>query len=519
MKDILEIILPKTLIMGIAEWMGYSFKAIRFYYYWSIPFCLLVFGGSYFVFDITDDNERLILAILGIYILTAIPATILMYKRETRLPFITISVNFAILETMIISDKDYLTVNFESARISEKQIKFFKFLEKKQPFVDGIVVPWLVQMPKPFYLQMSIADVKSYFSGKLGHEGYVAILIVSKEIGGSRIEFDVLHAPIFMNDQYLAGFWSHFNIAIIDQAVTEEYIIEVTKIFSAQMGQSVIDLATENGDFARCHRIIDDCMEIFQQSFSRIQHLLESAYSESLKVVEKDMLANLERYRAISYFNQREFVGGLRHLFKAIKLNPYFPYNRYEDFREAYNRKYVSAVAEQSKKIQEAIEESDDKEGLVGKEKFVHPGHDVDRISEFPFTQFYEELLTQVIQDADSQDVNDTILKHLSEAVVPEAFSLSFKGELYKYLPKGSKKYNLIYVDQIPEIIDFFEAALILDPDYVLLHGRIGTLMMILGMHSEEEDEQKTIFEAAFVRMNKAKETYSRLGYEIGPKL
>jgi len=116
----------------------------------------------------------------------------------------------------------------------------------------------------------------------------------------------------------------------------------------------------------------------------------------------------------------------------------------------------VSAVAEQSKKIQEAVEESDDKEELVGKEKFVHRGNDVDRINEFPFTQFYEELLTQVIQDADSQDVNDTILEHLSEALVPEAFSLSLKGGLYKYLPKGSKKYNLIYMNQIPKIIDFF---------------------------------------------------------------
>ncbi|MDN3585667.1 hypothetical protein QWY86_03245 [Pedobacter aquatilis] len=517
MKDILELFFSRTIFRGIAEWIGYSFKAVRVYSYWSIPLYVLVFGLAYLTVDITQDNERLMLGVIAIYLLTALPATYLCYQKEMRLPYSTVSVNFAIVETIMISERDYLTVDFESSRISEKQFKFFQYLAKKEPFAKGIVYPWLLRLPKLFYISKSIDEVKSFFRTKLGQQAYVSVLIVSKESGGSRIEFDVLYDPVFMNDQYLAGFWSHFNVSVIDQTVTEEYILEVSKVFSAQMGQCVLDMATREEDYLMCHRIIDDCQDIFERAFEKIKLLLGSQYTEALKLAEKDMLANMERYRATTYINQREFQAGIRHLFKAIKLNPYFPYSRYEEFREAYNRKYVSAVAQHTEIFQDAMVESEESQVLEGLEKFVHPGHDSNDLNAFPFTPFFEELLTRVIQDAASNEINQTILEHLNGDFAPAALSLILKGELHKFMEKGTEKHNAIYLERIPEVIAFWESALVLDPDFILLHGRIGTMMMIQALDATE-DQQIPMLEAAFVRMKKGKDVYTRLGYDIGPK-
>jgi tetratricopeptide (TPR) repeat protein len=484
------------------------------YYYWTLPLLILVFGICYQYFDITEDNERLILAIIALYFITAAPAMRLLYLKETKVNFVEGGMNFAILETLTITDKEYIDTDFDSDRIEEKQQKFISSRAQKNGVTGVYVFPATLRMPRLFYLINNVKKVKEKLRTYLGPEKYVAILVTTKDKGGGRIEFDVVYENFFMHDGHLSNFWNNFNAVILEEPQSEDYIFEVSKIFSAQITQSILDMATGMGNFVACHVIIDDCLEVFEKSFNKISAILGDEKDQSLQAFKSDMIANMEVYRASTYMNQKEYLAAVRHHFRAIKANPYFPFQKYGEFRDAYNRKYIASILVKAEAVEEAFDDADENQNPE-RERFNPEGRSI--YQEFPFAQFHEERLLEVIREVKSTEINSAILTELQKDFAPTPISLIIKGELLKYLPKGTLKHEQMYIDRIPEVIALFEKALEMDPDFVLLHGRIGTLILIQALYTVET-KRESLYKKAAKKLELGREIYTRFGFEIGSK-
>jgi len=514
MKDFFYLFFSKRLFKLFAELMTYSIKAVLKFYYLTIPFLVLVFGICYQYLGISSDNERLIFAIIAIYLLTAAPAMRVLYLKELKVVFTEGAMNFAILETLIISDKEYIDVDFDSARIEEKQDKLFRSLAQKQSVIDVFVFPKTLRLPRLYYLTKNLQQVKDSLQAYLGAEKYVSILVTTKDKDGSRIEFDVIYEKMFMHDKHLRDFWSNFNAVLPEGLLAEDYILEVSKIFTAQLTQSILDMAIGMQNFPACHAIVDDCLELFEQSFVKINRIVGTESNPTLESFKNDMIANMEVYRATAFLNQREPLAAVRHFFKAIKANPFFPYQHYSEFKEAYNKKYVAKVASSVELFEEAIDQTQEIPN-PNREKFSTNDIRIDH--DYPFAQFHEERLISVLNSLDSPEVNSVILKALQLDFAPRPISLIIKGELLKYIPKGKEKHEKMYVARIPEVIELFEEALEFDPEFALLHGRIGTLMFIQAMYLAE-GKRDAHLKKAFERINRGREVFTRFGFEIRTK-
>ena len=72
-----------------------------------------------------------------------------------------------------------------------------------------------------------------------------------------------------------------------------------------------------------------------------------------------------------------------------------------------------------------------------------------------------------------------------------------FKGCIVKFLPKGTKKVNDVYLERVEESRKAFLKAKELDPDFVLIWFRLGGLCMVEAQTLKSEKEiRKKVLEA-----------------------
>jgi tetratricopeptide (TPR) repeat protein len=180
--------------------------------------------------------------------------------------------------------------------------------------------------------------------------------------------------------------------------------------------------------------------------------------------------------------NQKNFPGAIRYIFKAISLNPFFPYNNLIEYRQAFNKKFSASISQRVSELN--IE--DHKMTKELKEKYMALAEELSNRQEYARTPSFEEIIMEIRKRANSTLIDQEIELKLSENFCDGIVCPMIRGELLRYFPKGTDMHEAIYIERIPEVLDEFEKILKLDPNFILMHTRIGTLMMVEAAYKKD---------------------------------
>lgn len=516
MKDFLELFVAKRVFKIIGEYFAYSFKA--FFRYWV--FALLVLGIVLFFissFKLVNIFSISNLWIWGISLLaTSIPFSFYLYKKENLIKIHKLGLSVGVLETVMIAEKDYLFLNLDSEKIAERQKMFFvDVLKKKYPFKKNIINPVLIQKPKLYYYLRNLTSLKRSLTSYIHPEGYISVLTVIKDLVSKKVEFDILYSEALINsDTPFSEFKLAFNRAIKKEEQYDDYILEVTKVYTALQGQAIVDLMIDQGDFETGHKIIDDCEDIFSRACDRLGDILNDESNESFEIFKNNLLSNFERYRGVLYLNQKQYLASLRHVFKSIELNPFFPYNNYSQYKDAFNKRYAAEVNLKVSdiKIEMADENVETDNSNTSHEDRIAISEDLFNRIDFVGTPGFDDILKEIIARANSDRINDEVEKRFRAKFCASPICEMIRGEVLKYLPKGTAKHEALYLDRLPEVLEEFNKVLSIDKEFVLMYTRIGILKVISSFYQNDDEKSRELMKEGIQLYSKGADVYARLG-------
>ncbi|UYQ95672.1 hypothetical protein MKQ68_11215 [Chitinophaga horti] len=447
-----------------------------------------------------------------IIILSSIPSMWMLSRSSEKIVSNSGAWTVGVLEFLTISDKDYFDTNFDTQRVSEGLKDIIGRLQSLvEPFKSGKVRVIIVSKPRIYYLGHSLSSLKLNLAKQAAKANVSMLLMPQKDTASGKIDFDLLLVRNFIGgDEFKRRFCSAFGIILPANVPADRYVDAVSRLFFAIAGQSVLDVILQAGDFALAHRVNDDSEKDFKRAVIDLEHLIGANLNSSFLEIKNGFACQFNRYRGLLLINQKQYLAGLKHIFVAIALNPYFPYADYMQFRDAFNRRYGAQLSAQTPEI---LDELDGELGETeGPEWYHEKAAELNSSIEYSNTSIFSEILKFVIRDAESDDVNTYIEEVFSSEFCAAPGKFLIIGDVAKYLPKGDLKSDAIYIERIPEVIQALEAALEMDSEFVLLDSRIGILMVTEAFSIEDESYRNQRLEEGMARHLKGSEYMHRFG-------
>ncbi len=276
------------------------------------------------------------------------------------------------------------------------------------------------------------------------------------------------------------------------------------KIYMLLFGQMVNDELINNKRYSQVHYILDHSEVLINEIIKDLQEV-ESRKTEYIRGFLKDWQGYIERYRAIVFIEQGEFEGAIKHIFNSIALNPFFPYPDYQTLKQDYTKKYVVdmiPIMNEMNKLME-LDPNFDANLKIAEELNKH-------ISFFDVTYNYS-IVREILQRKNSNEIVEFVTAEMEKLDNSEPFILLTKCEIMKVIPKGTERIDALFVEQFEDCIKLLKEMTILDPDFPLINTKLGTLMMMKGIHFDNQSE----IEGGVEEYKKGMHIYSKLGLNI----
>ena len=98
-------------------------------------------------------------------------------------------------------------------------------------------------------------------------------------------------------------------------------------------------------------------------------------------------------------------------------------------------------------------------------------------------TTFNYDVIKGILQSENTKEIGDLLISELDKLDKTNPFILLTKNEVIKYIKKGTEKFNEIYVDRFDECIHILRETIKLDSEFPLLNTKLGLMIMMKGMH------------------------------------
>ncbi len=513
MKEILAF-LPFRLIKISQVLFTYILSSMVKYWWLFIAF---LYGTSFFVyryfirFFITHQIETVIFCIL----ISSIPGVIFGLRHDFKvknykLKAATITIN----NCLVLKNDEYLDIDINSKDILLKlwqQIDYFnnQYISYKIGFLNVL----LVSRKRIFYVFKDILSLKSFLSTEIKSNNILASLLVIKNEVTGKIEFDVIFIPTPQFD-IIRDFINTFsNLTIENQGFNKDYIIEVSKIFIAIYATGSLNLNTIENQ----HKILDDNRKIMQTSFEIIVNKIKPVPIEGVMRFKKGWECEFERIRSIILTIQKEYYGALRHVFNAIKLNPFHPYRDYEEFKEEYSLKNASEFSkrliEVTKDLKETGEENMEN---FDEEEMKNKGTEIYQRRKYPEMPLFQEIICQIIKEANSEKLDQTIEDMLNTDFCESPMRELIRGDCIKYIPTPNKeKIQELYIERLPVIIECYRKVLSLDPNFSYVYVKLSSILFMYSTTLSDENKIKKLIEESMELFNNGIDMYTRLGLNV----
>lgn len=476
MKELYSLFVPIKLIKVTSEIISYLFKSIIKYWFLFCPLLIiLTFIICKYLQTLFFKHYFLIIG-FGLFV-CAIPGFILILKRHLTIKKYKVSENSILIsDCLLIKQNTYIDLDIESDSIRLKLIEQIKNIrETYYPFKIPFLEIEIIHHSKLFYLLKDFNSIKKTYYKEVENNKSIALLLIFKNELNQKIEFDIIPRQDFhfkpLND--VINTFSNLNIS--NEGFNTNYIIEVAKIFISMIAYGSLKLF----DIETQHKIIDDNQKIM---ISAIDILINKIKPEPIAEIlhfKKNYKCEFERTKGLIFQEQREFYGALHHVFNATEVNPFFPCDTYDEFKEQYTLKYILRFPS----IILALKNS---ELLTEELKFYSTNLNAETMFnkiferiKYPQTPFYSEIISQISKEANSPEIDKLIKNKLNSDFCEVPINELIKGEVLKLIPMEGKGNGTeeIYFDRIPEVINCYRKVLESDQDFIIMNIKLSVML------------------------------------------
>lgn len=245
-----------------------------------------------------------------------------------------------------------------------------------------------------------------------------------------------------------------------------------SKYFLAMMGQSILPLLNQRTEYSKAIRIMNDSEKDLNGCIESLRKANNKLISEKAPLLQKLWRTSFILSRSVLYANSGDNVSALNSLIDAIKMNPYYPYSTYQDYKAAYRQEYTNK-----------LEKDGDYNDSSNVDNNTEAGTPVQSLNSF---------VLAFNKDSALMKQTEMLLRQLTEENRDSVLFWYVRAEITKFLPKGKSKLNSLYLDRIPEAISYYKTVLKLDPSFEIIKTKIFILYVMelaSGKLSSKQEE------------------------------
>lgn len=471
------VFLPKNVVALVRESVKFIFASLFKYWYLT-----LIISGLLFYFNLQTDYMYLGQFISYRFVLTAILSvttitTTISICKELFKKYEPI--NVALYGCFSVKENEYLTIDVDSENLNEKIEKITETVTSTLfSYRTNLIKTNNIIIPKFIPILLGHKGLNTFIKKRVAKEKHLATLHFLRDINKQNVSVIInYNKDRLTNTNPIANAERLINSLSADNDLNSSKTIELSvKIYLLLFGQSMTDVMLDDKNLSNVHYILDDTEKL-------IANIKDDAsnFSVAHKIEVEDFLnfwtSYIERYKAVLLLEQKQFSGAIQHIVKSIKLNPYFPYDSYTSLKQDFTKKYgialVPTLNETNNILETNIDEKANDNVMAELIKQV----------QYAETTFNYDVIKGILQSENTKEIGDLLISELDKLDKTNPFILLTKNEVIKYIKKGTEKFNEIYVDRFDECIHILRETIKLDSEFPLLNTKLGLMIMMKGMH------------------------------------
>lgn len=478
---LINLFLPKQYASTIRELVKSILHEMVKKWYVSLP---ILITPIVFVWNTPSRFLFVILITLGVFIFFGV----FKFFQNTRRKFSGINIAiygcFNTTKNSLIMDLDSQSLTEKIHAISE-QIAASIF-----PFKKAQLQAYNISFSKFIPGLLGLGGVNKLIKKRVVENQHIASIHFIKNINEQNISVVInCNTEVLGNTLPLQKVEKVLNSICEDDDISITRISEISvRLFYMLFGQIFMDLLINNKEFAAANYTLDDNYKILQEIKELASPLLPEKRESLLRYLNY-WESNLQRYRAIVLLEQKQYRGAINYIGKAIKLNPYYPYDTYLAVKQDYSKKYGMGLSPQLSLIATELDPTYD--NTKNAEIINELRDQVD----FVDTAFHYDILKQILKEDESEELAAYIENELNSWDKTEPFTLLAICEVLKFCKKGHVMVDEIYLDRIDECLQLLNSVLEIDKDFPLIHAKRGALLLMKGVtiKSDELVKESTI--------------------------
>lgn len=257
-----------------------------------------------------------------------------------------------------------------------------------------------------------------------------------------------------------------------DPAFGRDFILNfASEYYVAVMGQCAVDYLVSEKKYRQAHIALDDSETVFRRTFGDLLRMGSPSTIIRIRRLENYWYADLARLRAELLIDQGDYPAAARHSLLALDYDEYFPCRNYEDFSLTWMQVYASEL----KDILNGTNNTDSITNLSSDDT-------LEINAEWAYEPAEELIKNLAVDHGDNPEVCAVVengFKKLLERRKDDPLIWLCWGDIVKFLPKGSKRDQKIYIERIPESREAYETARKLDPNFPLIPIKLSALKLI----------------------------------------
>ncbi|UXZ05443.1 hypothetical protein [Moraxella nasicaprae] len=467
------------IIASLLAYIGASFLNPRLSKFFKASLCfvflkyqhwlLTMFGtfSLYYFFNIPLD-----LAILLSISVVVLFSLVFHLKFSPKIPAL---IYFG---TFYENEKIYLDKNFQTERIDliihEEIEKFNQHSYLNKMNILRIII---ADIPEFYIIPKNLISINSFFKKTIKDNivfGFSFFINQEDIIYKSYLNLDNLDTSASFKE----------NIDAIQEVLDNNNLNEREKINLAikinlmVITQSFNDMFLRFKDLSSLNFSLQDNIKLINEVKQITQE--KNITSRNVVMLINNFECSYYRYKAILEFEKNNYDLAINYIVKSLDLNPYFPYNNYEEFKRLFATRYYLEMTSNLWDIYECDTEIfDQKPPKAEIEEFQNI---LSLRIESNIVLFTIDIVAGYILSRELTDKEIELIEKKLAEINNDVAKLLFKTEILKILPKGHDKLNNLYLERLEESIEILTKIYELDNSFSLITHKIGILKTILGV-------------------------------------
>lgn len=513
---ILSVFLPKHFVTLIREIIKFTFLSFIKYWYITLSIITLIFLINYqteckYLDQFYSKTFFIAIGISELLVVPTVSLFIILFQKYKP-------INIAFYGCYSVKENEYLTIDIDSENLNERIGKNIEKISSSfYSFKNDFIKTNIIDLPKFIAILLGARGLNKFILKRINSKKHLASIHFIRDINKQSlsvvINFDkktLIHSSSLDNLDLLIQSLS------LDTNIHNSKIADISiKIYMLFFGQSMIDTLIDFKKLSEVHYILDDMENQLKQIENDVIDIPEK-HKNSFKQFIDLWNGYVERYRGIVFAEQGETTAAVQHIIKSMELSPYYPYEDYKTLKQDYTKKYAINLTPKMNEILDEIkdieldESNNDQDYARKNEKVTNV---LEQQIDYKFATFNHEFLREIVLRDESEKTTRSLLEGFDKLDKNNPFILLSIAEVIRFVKKGDKKVNALYVDRFDETINLLKEVLKLDNEFPLIHTKIGSLMIMKGMHFNNEK----IIEDGMEEWQKGMHFMTQLGFETKP--